>query len=194
MRRILITLFMLGLVNESVAHQLVVSTNSYLTGFQHPVLGLDHFLAMLSVGIISAQIGGKAIWTIPLTFLVVMTAGGMLGMSERELPFVETGIALSVLLLGVAISIGRSAQNEFYLIAMLFVAGFGLFHGYAHGVEMPYVADPVIYATGFVTATAIIHVVGVLIGMVVLKYSKKIDLLRVGGVLIFGAGLYFLAV
>ncbi len=162
---------------------------SFIAGLAHPVLGIDHFLAMVSVGIVSAQIGGRAIWTVPATFVVVMALGGLLGFIDAGLTAVETGIAFSVLVLGIAIAADRKLP---VMLAMAGVGVFAVFHGYAHGAEMPTVAAPVRYATGFMTGTALLHVAGVLIGDISQHYARGRVLLRVAGGAIAGVGALFL--
>lgn len=162
---------------------------SFLAGLAHPVLGVDHFLAMVSVGIVSAQIGGRAIWTVPGTFVAVMALGGLLGWLGVGLASVEFGIAFSVLALGTAIAADRRLP---VLVAMGAVAIFATFHGYAHGAEMPTVANPARYALGFMTGTALLHVAGVLIGDISQHYARGKVLLRVAGAAIASAGTWFL--
>jgi len=161
----------------------------FVTGLSHPVLGLDHLLAMLSVGIVSIQIGGRAIYFIPLTFVLVMLVGGILGMSEIALPFIELGIILSVCLLGLVIAADRSIN---IIISSTFISVFALFHGHAHGTEMPYIANPWIYSFGFVIGTAVIHVIGVSIGYLAMRSKKGLQLLRFSGATILGFGLNIL--
>ena len=111
----------------------------FLSGITHPVLGFDHLLAMVSVGMISAQIGGRAIWTVPATFVVGMFFGGLLGLNYGGLTGYEIGIAISVLLLGSALAADKKLNAGFAMIA---VAVFAVFHGYAHGEEIPTIAEP----------------------------------------------------
>lgn len=162
---------------------------SFIAGLAHPVLGIDHFLAMVSVGIVSAQIGGRAIWTVPGTFVTVMALGGVLGWLDVGLTSIEFGIAFSVLVLGIAIAADRKMP---ILAAMGAVAIFATFHGYAHGAEMPTVANPVRYALGFMTGTALLHIAGVLIGDISQHYARGKVLLRIAGAAIAGAGTWFL--
>jgi len=162
---------------------------SFVAGLAHPVLGIDHFLAMVSVGIVSAQIGGRAIWTVPATFVGVMALGGLLGWLDVGLTSIEFGIAFSVLVLGTAIAADRRLP---VLVAMGAVAIFATFHGYAHGAEMPTVANPLRYALGFMTGTALLHVAGVLIGDISQHYARGKVLLRIAGAAIAGAGTWFL--
>jgi urease accessory protein len=162
---------------------------SFLGGLTHPVLGLDHFLAMVSVGIVSAQIGGRAIWTVPSTFVCIMAAGGLLGYINVGLSAIEIGIAASVLLLGGAIAMDKKVPVVF---AMCTVAIFAIFHGYAHGSEMPSVANPFTYVAGFMTGTIVLHLMGVVVGDISQHYEKGKLLLRIAGAAIAGTGVWFL--
>ena len=160
----------------------------FLSGLVHPVLGYDHLLAMLSVGILSAQIGGRAIWTVPATFVGVMAFGGALGLIDMGITITELGIALSLVILG---SVIASERRLPIILAMVGVGFFAIFHGYAHGAEMPQTAQPVAYAFGFLTGTALIHITGVLIGDMSKRYQRGPQVLRVGGGLIAIVGLLF---
>ena len=136
--------------------------SGFVSGFLHPIFGYDHLLAMLSVGIVSAQLGGRAIWTVPAVFVLSMIAGGVIGVLQIPLPFVEHGVALSVIVLGIGIIFAQKQRNV--MLIMLFVSFFGMLHGHAHGVEMPKSASPVYYSFGFVTSTSLIHLLGVFVG------------------------------
>ena len=162
---------------------------SFISGLTHPILGLDHLLAMLSVGIVSAQIGGKAIWQVPATFVGVMAVGGLLGVLDIGLTAIEFGIALSVLALGVAIFMEKGIPIAVVMVA---VGLFAIFHGYAHGAEMPSLAQPIRYALGFLTGTAVIHVAGVLIGDIPSHYKVGPTILRGIGAVIAVFGVLFL--
>lgn len=162
---------------------------SFLGGLLHPVLGPDHFLAMVSVGILSAQIGGRAIWTVPATFVSVMALGGVAGWLGLPLTSIEAGIAFSVLALGAAIAAERRIP---VVLAMVFVGTFAIFHGYAHGAEMPAVATPISYALGFISGTAGLHLAGVVIGDISQHYRTGKVMLRAAGGIIAGIGGYFL--
>lgn len=161
----------------------------FLSGIVHPVLGYDHLLAMLSVGIISAQIGGRAIWTVPATFVSVMAVGGILGLINIGLNVTELGIAVSLVILGLVIAAERKIPT---LIVMIGVGFFAIFHGYAHGTEMPDTAEPFLYALGFLVGTALIHIAGVVIGDISRHYERGKVVLRVGGALIAVVGLLFI--
>ena len=162
---------------------------SFIGGLSHPVLGVDHFLAMVSVGILSAQIGGRAIWTVPATFVGVMALGGLLGYIDIGLTAIEAGIAISVLALGVAIAVDRKLPIS---LAMTAVGFFAIFHGYAHGAEMPAVANSITYAAGFLTGTAALHLFGVLIGDIARRNVHGNSVLRLAGGAIAGTGALFL--
>jgi len=164
---------------------------SFLSGLTHPVLGMDHLLAMVSVGIISAQMGGRAIWSVPATFVLIMAFGGALGWIDVGLSAIEMGIAFSVLALGTAIALDKRLPVT---VVMSAVGVFAVFHGYAHGLEMPVVANPVTYAFGFMTGTALLHVSGVLVGDIARRYESGALLLRAAGAAIAGAGAFFLSV
>lgn len=161
---------------------------AFLAGFMHPVLGLDHLLAMLSVGIVSAQIGGDAIWSVPLTFVGTMAVGGAVALTGLPLPWLEAGIALSVLLLGLCIAAERRVP---FPIVIAGVVLFALFHGYAHGAEIPETARAIDYIQGFLLGTALIHVAGVGIGHFGQQLQGKNALLIVG-ILVALCGIYFL--
>ena len=161
----------------------------FTAGLTHPVLGFDHLLAMLSVGILSAQMGGRAIGRVPLTFVLVMLAGGILGINDVPMISVELGIAFSVLALGVAIALEQKLPP---LLAMVFVGIFAIFHGHAHGTEMPSLSKPVFYACGFVLGTAGIHVAGVLIGIIAERLKEGAQLLRYAGAGIAGIGFHLI--
>lgn len=174
--------------SPALAHEdQVIRLGSFWGGVLHPVLGLDHFLAMVSVGIVSAQIGGRAIWTVPATFVAMMGVGYLLGRTDLGLgEGVEWGILASVIVLGTLIAIGRAVP----LGAVYAGVGlFALFHGYAHGAETPSVANAGVYAVGFLSGTAAIHLLGVLIGAIAERYERGPIVLRVIGALIALLGL-----
>lgn len=162
-------------------------------GLLHPILGMDHLLAMVSVGLLSAQMGGKAIWTVPATFVSVMAVGGVLGILGVPIPFVEIGIALSVVALGIALVSPRKLPVS---LAMGFVGLFAMFHGHAHGAELPTLSETALdvfaYVFGFLLATATLHLIGALIGQMAISTQKGATVLRVSGALIAAAGMFIL--
>lgn len=173
----------------AAAHITQGSMGGFGQGFEHPLTGPDHFLAMFAVGIWGAQMGGRAVWTLPVTFPLIMAAGGLAGMLGLPLPHVELGIALSILALGSAIAF---AWHPIEAIALMLIGVFAICHGYAHGVELPSAADPADYAAGFVIATGMIHIFGVGVGLGLGKPFGG-QLARALGVVIAVGGVYFLA-
>jgi urease accessory protein len=132
-----------------------------MAGFAHPFLGWDHVLAMLAVGLMAAQWGGRAVWALPSSFLAAMLAGGVWGMQGTSFPGVELGLAASVFLLGLAVATGR----RYPLFPAVFAIGlFGWFHGHVHGTEAPALAAPMLFAIGFLGATSLLHLAGILLG------------------------------
>ena len=131
-------------------------------GLLHPLTGLDHILAMVAVGVFAAQLGGKSLWAVPAAFVLAMVAGGAAGYYGAPLPMVEQGIALSVIVMGVAIAHGVKLPT---VAAMALVGIFAVFHGHAHGAEGSGAGSFLGYAAGFVIATSLLHVAGVLLGL-----------------------------
>ncbi len=176
--------------NAAWAHAGAGMSGGFATGFMHPLGGMDHMLAMLAVGMWGAQLGAPAIWLLPVAFPMIMAMGGVLGIIGVPAPLpVEYGIAFSVVALGAVIA--------FYLrpplwAAVLLVTFFALFHGYAHGAELTDKSNALAYSMGFVIATGMIHVAGILIGMVT-HLPRGMTLLRMGGALVTLAGVYLLA-
>ncbi|MEP9367272.1 HupE/UreJ family protein [Xanthobacter sp. VNH20] len=146
------------------AHTGVGATHGFVHGFMHPVTGLDHVLAMVTVGILAWQMGGRALWLLPASFVALMAAGGALGMGGFDLPYVETGIALSVVVLGAAVALGVKAPLAF---AMGLVGMFAVFHGHAHGAEMPENVGGLSYGLGFMLGTALLHLAGLGLGFAI---------------------------
>jgi urease accessory protein len=173
---------------EAHAHIIEGTQGGFISGLLHPLSGPDHFLAMFAVGLWSAQMGGRAVWTLPVTFPMIMVIGGLLGMTGPALPGAEIGIALSILALGGAIMLAwRPAE----WIALTLIAYFALCHGYAHGVELPLATDPADYAIGFVLATGMIHLFGIGVGTALNKPMQGM-LSRGLGAAIGVSGIYFL--
>jgi urease accessory protein len=170
------------------AHLLNASHAGAAQGFAHPFSGLDHILAMVAVGLWAAQIGRRALWVLPLAFPLAMAAGGLLGLSGVALPGIETGIAASVALLGLLIALAAKPQLP---TAIGLVALFALFHGHAHGAELPAAASPLLYGLGFVTATAVLHLIGLGIGQILKLHQGQLAV-RAGGVGIAATGAFLL--
>ena len=152
----------------ALAHTGIGDGHGFVHGLAHPLDGLDHILAMVTVGLFAWQLGGRALWLVPLSFVLAMTAGGALGMAGIPLPFVELGIAASVLVLGIIVAVGVKAPVA---VAMGLVGAFAIFHGHAHGTEMPLNAFGAIYVAGFVFATALLHAGGIALGALIGRFS-----------------------
>jgi urease accessory protein len=158
----------------------------FMKGLFHPVFGADHLLAMVCVGVVSAQLGGKHLLRIPAIFLLGMTIGGLAGMLRVSVPMGELGIALSVVLLGLSIvTAGKSASPA--LIAG-FVVFFGSLHGHAHGLEMPRSTSPALYVLGFLLSTTMLHLLGLVVGEVARERASWLTGLRYAGALVSGMG------
>jgi urease accessory protein len=151
----------LALAPAAQAHVADGGASSVLAGLLHPVTGLDHVVAMVAVGLWGAVLGMPAIWLLPVAFPMVMAFGGLAGMLGLPLPGVETGIALSALVLGVMVML---QQRLPLLVAAGLVGLFALFHGYAHGLELPDGADALLFSFAFVVATGLLHLVGIALG------------------------------
>jgi urease accessory protein len=160
----------------------------FLTGLGHPVSGLDHVLAMIAVGLWGAQLGPPALWLLPVTFPMVMALGGMIGLLGMPLPGVEVGIAASAILLGSAVM----SRLRLPMVAALVLVGiFGVFHGHAHGTELPAGENALLYSIGFVVATGCLHGVGIAVG-VIHRWPWGQRLLRAAGAGVAVAGVAFL--
>ncbi|MGL3605930.1 HupE/UreJ family protein [Rhizobium sp. G187] len=170
------------------AHLLTGEGGGFLHGFEHPLSGLDHMLAMFCVGVWGAQMGGRSVWSMPIAFPLIMVAGGVLGIAGVPLPAVESGIALSIVVLGLAIALLWRPPEW---LALVVIGVFAIFHGYAHGAELPNATDPADYAFGFVVATGLIHLAGIAVGLGFLKVQKGQLARALGGVIGLG-GIYFL--
>ena len=161
---------------------------SFASGFIHPFTGWDHVAAMVAVGLWGAFLGRPAIWVLPIVFPLVMAFGGFLGMVGVPLPGIEIGIALSAVVLGLMVA--TAARPPLWLAAML-VGAFAIFHGHAHGTELPGAADPLLYSLGFVLATGLMHAAGIAFGSLT-RWPAGRWAVRAGGGLIGLAGLSFL--
>jgi urease accessory protein len=160
----------------------------FTSGLWHPVSGLDHVLAMVAVGLWGAQLGSPAVWFLPVTFPMVMAFGGFLGLMGVRLPGIEIGIAVSAIALGYAVF--SEARPPLWGAALL-VAVFAVFHGHAHGTELPPGANGILYSIGFVLATGTLHAVGIAIGLVH-RWPVGRAALRAAGAVVAVAGGVFL--
>ena len=173
--RALIALLTILLPTAALAHPGHGDTVGLAYGFMHPILGLDHVLAMVAVGVFAFVLGGRALWLVPASFVGMMAAGFLLGAAQVEVPFVELGIALSSVVIGGAAAMGRPMPVA---AAAALVGVFAVFHGHAHGAEMPANAAGFEYAVGFMLATALLHLSGIGgamgVSRLVGKYGKQI--------------------
>lgn len=159
------------------AHSSGVMGGGFLHGFAHPFGGLDHLLAMIAVGLWAAQMRGRALWLVPLAFIAMMTAGGVLAMTTAIVPEVELGVAGSALVLGVLVA---AAWRVPLIAAVGLVGAFALCHGLAHGAEMPQAAAPGLYSLGFILATVLLHASGMMTAWFV-NNEVGLRLVRVAG-------------
>ncbi len=166
--------------------------HGFMDGFLHPFTGLDHMLAMVAVGAFAVILGGRALWALPATFMTVMLAGGLVGMTGFALPAVETGIAASVIVLGTVVALQWKAPLR---VATALVGLFGIFHGFAHGAEMPAEAAAAGFASGFLIATGILHAIGMSLGLAVAKLSHPlmVRVMKIGGTICAATGIGLLA-
>lgn len=171
------------------AHFVNTHGAGFAAGAAHPFLGLDHLAAMFAVGLWSAQLGGKALWRVPATFVVMMAVGAGLACGSVGLPSAEAGIAASLLVLGLLIAAAARLPEA---AGMILIGVFALFHGHAHGAELSVAAEPVGYALGFLAATATLHALGLFSGLALRGRGDWIA--RVLGAVIAGGGLVLLTV
>ena len=173
---------------SAFAHPQKGEAVGFLTGFRHPISGLDHVLAMVAVGLWGAQLGAPAIWLLPVAFPMVMALGGMLGLMGVPIPGIEYGIALSAILLGAAVMFELRPPLG---VAAALVGFFAIFHGHAHGTELPPGQSALLYSIGFVIATGCLHALGIGIGTVH-RWGWGQKALRVAGALVAVGGVFFL--
>jgi urease accessory protein len=172
----------------ALAHVQKGEAAGFVTGLLHPVSGLDHVLAMVAVGLWGAQLGSPAIWLLPVCFPIVMAFGGMLGLMGVHLPGIEIGIAASGILLGAAVMVEFRPPLA---VAAALVAFFAIFHGHAHGTELPPGQSALLYSMGFVLATGCLHAAGIGIGEA-RRWSWGRSLLRAAGAVVAVGGTIFL--
>ncbi|MFZ1342021.1 HupE/UreJ family protein [Thiothrix eikelboomii] len=162
------------------AHTATGTVDGFLSGFTHPLYGWDHVAAMIAVGILGAFLGRPAIWILPVVFPLVMALGGVLGILGVPLPGIEPGIALSSIVLGSLIVL---AIRPPLWVAVILVAMFAIFHGYAHGAELPNAANPLAYSVGFVLSTGMLHLFGIAIGELIRWPWGKVVARATGGLI-----------
>ncbi|MBB4287042.1 HupE/UreJ family protein [Roseospira goensis] len=187
MRRLPLVLAGLVLAGPAAAHTGVGAAAGLSHGFMHPIGGLDHVLAMVAVGLFAAVLGGRSLWLVPAAFVAMMAVGGAAGVAGIAVPYVELGIALSVVVVGALVAFGRSLPVA---VAAAVVGLFAIFHGHAHGTEMPVAMSGLTYGLGFMGATALLHAAGILAGLGLGRLSEAHGLkaVRAGGALTALAG------
>ena len=183
-----VTTMLMMFASVASAHEGAGIAGGFSSGFMHPVLGWDHVIAMVAVGLWGAFLGNPAIWILPIVFPLVMAFGGALGVIGVPVPAVETGIAVSAIVLGAMVAF---AVRPPIWIAAVIVGAFAIFHGHAHGTELPVAANPLAYSLGFVIATGLLHISGIAFGLMVHWPFGKI-VVRAGGSIIALAGAGFL--
>jgi urease accessory protein len=187
-RSVCLALFWFGLTSTVSAHSETGHVGGFVSGFEHPLTGLDHIVAMVAVGLWGAFLGGRAMWTLPVVFPMVMAVGGALGVLGVPLPGVETGIALSGIILGLMVTF--AARPPLWVAAVI-VGFFAIFHGHAHGTEMPSSSNATAFAAGFVISTGLLHLAGIAFGLLE-KWPWGRVAIRAGGGVIAAIGFGFL--
>jgi urease accessory protein len=182
-RFVILLIMILMTATAAAAHTGDAAGAGFVTGFLHPILGWDHVAAMVAVGLWGAFLGAPAIWVLPVAFPLVMALGGALGVAGVPLPGIETGIAASAIVIGLAVAM---AFRPPLWIAAVIVAVFAVFHGHAHGAEMPGAANPLAYAAGFVVATGLLHLGGIAFGLLAARPAGRIAVRAAGAVIALG--------
>ena len=172
------TLVCLSIPQLVEAHVEQGQAGGFLIGLQHPWSGVDHILAMVAVGLWGAQLGNPALWVLPITFPIVMSFGAMMGLLGIPLPGIEAGIALSAIVLGLMV---MGEMRLHLAIAAIMVGIFAIFHGHAHGTELPPGQSGLLYSMGFVVATGCLHGCGIVIGLIHAWDTGKLFLRFIGG-------------
>jgi urease accessory protein len=187
-RRLMMVLLLCGMPLVAQAHIAGGEAGGFVGGFKHPVSGWDHILAMVAVGVWGAQMGGRAVWLLPVMFPLVMACGGFLGLIGVPIPGIETGIAVSAVVLGAMVLFECKPPMW---VCLSLVSAFAIFHGHAHGAELPAGANAALYSIGFVIATGCLHGVGIALGLVH-KWRAGQFFLRGAGAVICLGGCFFL--
>ena len=175
------------LVAPASAHTGEGGAGGFLAGFAHPLLGADHVVAMVAVGLWGALLGQPAIWLLPVVFPLVMAFGGVLGIAGVPIPAVETGIAASAIVLGAMVAF--AARPPLWTAAVL-VGAFAIFHGYAHGRELPDGANAAAFAMGFVIATGTLHLCGITFGLLARWPAGRLAVRAAGGAIALTGAAY----
>jgi urease accessory protein len=174
------------------AHTATGATSGLAHGLAHPFTGIDHILTMVAVGVLAANIGRRALWAVPLTFMALMAMGGGLGLAGVELPYVEAVTALSVLVLGLAVAVPREWPVA---TAMVLVGVFAVFHGHAHGTEMAETVSAAKYGLGFMLASGLLNLTGIAMRISIARLGamRAQWISQIGGIAIGAAGVGLLA-
>jgi urease accessory protein len=180
--------FLLLLAETALAHEAEGFAGGFVSGFLHPLFGWDHVVAMVAVGLWGAFLGSPAIWLLPVVFPLVMAMGGAAGVAGIPVPAVEAGIAVSALVLGAMVAL--AARPPLWAAAVV-VGVFAIFHGHAHGTELPQAASPLAYSAGFVLSTGLLHLSGIALGLAARWRAGRLAI-RAGGGAIALAGVGFL--
>lgn len=182
------TLALIALADPAAAHEAAGHAGGFVSGLTHPLFGWDHVIAMVAVGLWGAFLGKPAIWILPVVFPLVMALGAALGVAGVPIPQVETGIALSGVVLGLLVALAVRAPLA---VAGVVVGLFAVFHGHAHGTELPAAANPFAYALGFVISTGVLHLAGIGLGFAT-ALPRGVYAVRAAGVVIAAVGAAFL--
>ena len=180
MTRFFLAALLLCVAAPALAHTCEGGAGGFAAGLTHPVFGPDHLVAMVAVGLWGAFLGAPAIWLLPMVFPLVMALGGVLGILGVPMPAVETGIASSAIVLGLMVAL--AARPPLWAAAVL-VGAFAIFHGYAHGRELPDGANAVAYSAGFVIATGLLHLTGIAFGLLTRWPAGRLVVRGAGGVI-----------
>ncbi|EIM28157.1 HupE/UreJ family protein [Microvirga lotononidis] len=185
--RSIATMLLLAAATPALAHTGHDTASGLLAGISHPMGGLDHVLAMVSVGLFATLLGGRALWALPASFVGMMLVGGLMGLAGVGIPAVEIGIAASVVVLGAVVSLGWAWPVG---AAMALVGLFAIFHGYAHGAEIPAEAGAALYSAGFALASMGLHGLGIALGLLT---ARQAHASRLAGAAVAVAGIVLLA-
>jgi urease accessory protein len=189
LRSAVISVLFIVAASQVAAHTGEGINTGFASGFWHPIYGWDHVVAMVAVGLWGAFLGAPAIWILPVVFPLVMALGGALGVAGVPIPMIETGIALSGVVLGLLIAFAVKAP---IWVAAVIVGIFAIFHGHAHGTELPEAFNPYGYAVGFVIGTGLLHLVGIGLGVLTRSEMGRYAVRGAGGVIaLVGAAFLF---
>lgn len=166
----------------------VIGDGGFVSGMLHPVTGLDHVVAMVAVGLWGAILGQPAIWMLPVAFPLVMAIGSILGIIGIPVPAIDIGVALSGIMLGAMVA---AALRPPLTVAYILVSIFAIYHGYPHGVALPDFGMPLLYISGFVISTGMLHLSGIALGLL-FRWRRGQLVVRASGGMITMVGIYYL--